>query len=162
MWRGVRRLLLLDTPSPVRQVQRDLDNAAKLASRANPHGSWPPLLEDCARLRRTPMITAAGGRRGTSAVRPAAKLFRERWRPPPCRLLGAVRGVLAVCTGCSRSWRISRRRCCDPAPTITTQLNALVGPGFVNAAGASSVADVARYVECRRAPHREAARGPGP
>ena len=39
--RGVRRLLLLETPSPTRAVVRDLDNAARLALSRTPHGSLP-------------------------------------------------------------------------------------------------------------------------
>ncbi|MGD9531994.1 MAG: ATP-dependent RNA helicase HrpA, partial [Pseudonocardia sp.] len=42
--RGVRRLLLLATPSPARQVQRGLDNDAKLTLSRNPHGSVTALI----------------------------------------------------------------------------------------------------------------------
>ena len=59
--RGVRRLLLLETPSPVRQVQRDLDNAAKLALSRNPHGSVAALLDDCVTAAADHLIAAAGG-----------------------------------------------------------------------------------------------------
>src|SRR3712207_1215535 len=37
--RGLRRLLLLETPSPAKQVQRGLDNPARLALSRTPHGS---------------------------------------------------------------------------------------------------------------------------
>ena len=83
MWRGLRRLLLLDTPSPARQVQRDLDNAAKLALSRNPHGSVAALLEDCITAAADALITAAGGaawdERGYARLRAlfAARLGRH-------------------------------------------------------------------------------------
>ena len=45
--RGVRRLLTLTVPSPLKHVVGRLDNASKLALGHNPHGSVPALLADC-------------------------------------------------------------------------------------------------------------------
>src|SRR5690606_25688947 len=59
--RGLRRLLLLETTSPVRQVQRDLDNRTKLALSRNPHGSVAALLDDCVTAAADHLIEAAGG-----------------------------------------------------------------------------------------------------
>ncbi|HZB48343.1 MAG TPA: ATP-dependent RNA helicase HrpA, partial [Mycobacteriales bacterium] len=47
MWAGVRRLLLLAAPSPLKYVSSRLDTRAKLALTQNPHGSLAALLEDC-------------------------------------------------------------------------------------------------------------------
>jgi ATP-dependent helicase HrpA len=147
--RGVRRLLLLETPSPVRQVQRDLDNAAKLALSRNPHGSVAALLDDCVTAAADHLIAAAGGpawdERSYARLR---KLFADRLAATTLQVLHAVRGVLVV-------WHRVQAQLSDlraPVLTagvadITAQVNALVGPGFATAAGATRLADVARYLE---------------
>jgi len=148
-WRGVRRLLLLDTPSPAKQVQRGLDNAAKLALSRNPHGSVTALVDDCVTAAADALIRAAGGpawdERGYLRLQ---KLFRERLASTTLQVLHAVRGVLDV-------WHRVQAQVGDLwAPLlkagvadITAQLNALAGPGFATAAGASRLGDVARYLE---------------
>ncbi|MGA9376101.1 MAG: ATP-dependent RNA helicase HrpA [Mycobacterium sp.] len=45
---GLRRLLRLTAPSPVKTVERGLDTRARLTLNANPDGSLGALLEDCA------------------------------------------------------------------------------------------------------------------
>ncbi len=148
-WRGVRRLLLLDTPSPAKQVTRGLDNAAKLALSRNPHGSVAALVDDCVTAAADGLIKAAGGpawdERGYLRLQ---KLFRERLATTTLQVLLAVRGVLDV-------WHRVQRLLADTrAPMlragvadITAQLAALAGPGFVTAAGASRLGDLARYLE---------------
>ncbi|MFC4948565.1 ATP-dependent RNA helicase HrpA [Pseudonocardia sp. GCM10023141] len=147
--RGVRRLLLLETPSPARQVQRELDNTTKLTLSRNPHGSVSALLEDCVTAAADALIIAAGGpawdERGYTRLR---TLFQQRLGSTTLQVLQAVRGVLAV-------WHRVQGQVGDlRAPLlqagradITAQLDALVRPGFVTAAGASRLADVARYLE---------------
>jgi ATP-dependent helicase HrpA len=146
---GVRRLLLLETPSPARQVQRDLDNAAKLALSRNPHGSVAALLDDCVTAAADALIAAAGGpcwdEPGYARLR---ALFAARLGSTTLQVLQAVRGVLVV-------WhRVQARLAELRAPVlragltdITAQVNALVGPGFATADGASRLGDVARYLE---------------
>ncbi|WP_433291841.1 ATP-dependent RNA helicase HrpA [Pseudonocardia sp. CA-142604] len=148
-WRGVRRLLLLDTPSPVKQAQRGLDNAAKLALSRNPHGSVAAMLDDCVTSAADALITAAGGPAWDerSYVR-LRKLFADRLASTTLQVLQAMRGVLTV-------WHRVQAQLADlRAPVlaagvadITAQVDALVGPGFATAAGASRLADVARYLE---------------
>ncbi|MDT7618112.1 MAG: ATP-dependent helicase HrpA, partial [Pseudonocardiales bacterium] len=148
-WRGVRRLLLLDTPSPAKQVLRGLDNAGKLALSRNPHGSVAALVDDCVVAAADALIRAAGGpawdERGYLRLQ---KLFRERLASTTLQVLQAVRGVLVV-------WHRVQAQVGDlRAPLlaagradITAQLDALVSPGFATAAGASRLAEVARYLE---------------
>ena len=97
MWRGVRRLLLLDTPPPVRQVQRDLDNAAKLALSRNPHGSVPALLDDCVTAAADALLAAAGGpawdERGYARLR---TVFAAQLAGTTVAVLRSVRAVLEI------------------------------------------------------------------
>jgi ATP-dependent helicase HrpA len=142
--RGVRRLLLLDTPSPARQVQRGLDNAAKLTLSRNPHGSVAALVEDCVTAAADALIHAAGGpawdERGYTRLR---TLFAKRLGSTTLQVLDAVRGVLAV-------WHRIQAQLGDlrlVPPDLTAQLTDLVGPGFATRDGATRLADVARYLE---------------
>ncbi|MDT7554586.1 MAG: ATP-dependent helicase HrpA, partial [Pseudonocardiales bacterium] len=142
--RGVRRLLLLDTPSPARQVQRDLPNAAKLTLSRNPHGSVAALVEDCVTAAADALIHAAGGpawdERGYTRLR---TLFAKRLGSTTLQVLDAVRGVLAV-------WHRVQAQLGDlrVVPSdLTAQLADLVGPGFATRDGATRLADVARYLE---------------
>ncbi len=148
-WRGVRRLLVLDTPSPVKQVQRELDNPAKLALSRNPHGSVAALLEDCVVAAADALITAAGGpawdERGYLRLQ---KLFRERLASTTMQVLQAVRGVLAIRHRVQAQVGDLSATLLQPGRAdITAQLDTLIGPGFATTAGASRLADVARYLE---------------
>jgi ATP-dependent helicase HrpA len=154
MRRGLRRLLLLNTPSPARQVQRDLDNATKLTLSRNPHGSVAALLDDCVSSAADALITAAGGvvwdERGYTRLR---RILDNQLADTTAAVLRATRGVL-------ESWhRVQAQLPGLTAPAranpvlgaavadLTEQLDALVGPGFVTATGASRLGDLARYVE---------------
>ena len=140
--RGVRRLLLLDTPSPARQVPR-LDSATRLVLARNPHGSVAALVDDCVTAAADALINAAGGpawdERGYARLK---ALFAKRLPGTTQQVLDAVRGVLTV-------WHRVQSALTDlrAAPRdLTAQLDALVGPGFATRDGATRLADVARYL----------------
>ncbi len=148
--RGARRLLLLETPSPAKQVTRGLDNRAKLTLSRNPHGSVAALLEDCVTCASDALTAAAGGppfdERGYLRL---ANLHRERLAGTTARVLQAVRGALdawhrvqALLTDTHRTAGV-RAGLAD----VDAQLTALVGPGFATDAGAARLGDVARYLE---------------
>ncbi|MGE3286281.1 MAG: ATP-dependent RNA helicase HrpA [Pseudonocardia sp.] len=146
---GVRRLLLLATPSPAKHVQRGLDNAAKLTLSRNPHGSVAALVEDCVTAAADALIAAAGGPcRDDAGFARLAKLFSMRLPSTTLKVLDAVRAVLVV-------WHRVQAQLADlRAPVlaagradVTAQVDALVGPGFVTAAGAARLGDLARYLQ---------------
>ncbi len=62
---GVRRLLALTVPSPLKGVVGRLDNPSKLALGHNPHGSVPALLDDCLTAALDSLIERTAGRRPT-------------------------------------------------------------------------------------------------
>ncbi len=149
MWRGLRRLLLLDTPSPARQLQRGLGNATTLALSRNPHGSVAALLEDCVAAAADALIAAAGGvtwdERGYARLR---TLFADRLAETTATVLTSVQAVLEA------RHRVQAQLSGLTAPVLragvadlSAQLDALVGPGFVTAAGAARLGDVVRYLE---------------
>ena len=94
MWRGVRRLLLLDTPSPARQVQRGLDNAAKLALCPATRTARSPRCSTTASTAAADALHRRGRRAGLgrARLRPAARrVFAPSWPARRPQVLAAVR-----------------------------------------------------------------------
>ena len=147
--RGVRRLLLLETPSPARAVTRDLDNAARLALSRTPHGSHAALLDDCVTASVDALMTAAGGPAWDAAA--YAKLravTRAKLEPTTVRVLDAVRAVLTVWHRVqARLAELTAPVLADARRDLVRQVNELVGPGFVTAAGTARLGDLARYLQ---------------
>ncbi|MBW0104136.1 ATP-dependent RNA helicase HrpA [Pseudonocardia sp. KRD291] len=147
--RGLRRLLLLGAPSPVKQVQRGLSNAEKLTLSRNPHGSVDAMLTDCVSAAADHLVTRGGGPAWdeTQFAR-LSELLRMRLGATTLEVLGAVRGVLEV-------WHRVQRQLSDlkgplvraGVADVVAQLERLVGPGFVTEAGATRLGDVKRYLQ---------------
>jgi ATP-dependent helicase HrpA len=131
-------------------VQRGLDNAAKLTLSRNPHGSVAALLQDCTTAAADALIRAAGGDPfDERAYRRLEVLFRDKLAGTTMRVLQAVRGVLErrdatlALLGDTPRTPGNRAALAD----ATAHLDTLVGPGFVTAAGAARLGDLARYVD---------------
>ncbi|WP_342753573.1 ATP-dependent RNA helicase HrpA [Pantoea sp. MBD-2R] len=61
MWRGQRRLLLLNIPSPVKYLHEKLPNKAKLGLYFNPYGKVLELIDDCIACGIDKLIAEYGG-----------------------------------------------------------------------------------------------------
>ncbi|GAA4550866.1 ATP-dependent RNA helicase HrpA [Pseudonocardia xishanensis] len=147
--RGVRRLLLLATPSPAKQVQRGLDNKAKLTLSRNPHGSVDAMLLDCVTCAADHLIARAGGPCWDAAGFERLKaVFAQHLGSATMQVLQAVRAVLDRWHPVQADLADLRSPTTrDGAADIRAQLAALVGPGFAERAGASRLADVTRYLQ---------------
>lgn len=147
--RGARRLLLLNTPNPGKQVQRGLDNRARLALSRNPHGSLEALLEDCTSAAADHLIHRGGGAPyDEGRYRRLAELLTMRLPATTLQVLDAVRGVLeawhAVGTTLADLRGPTTR---DGVADVRAIMDRLVAPGFVTAAGATRLGDVKRYLQ---------------
>ncbi|MDX6214807.1 MAG: ATP-dependent helicase HrpA [Frankiales bacterium] len=133
---GVRRLLLLGTPSPVKAVSGRLSNAAKLALANNPHGSLQALMDDC--------VTAAVDSLMAEAPRTAAAFEHQ---------LGVVRAgiveaLLQVLTDVEKVLAVPVATLPGPAAAdLAAQRERLVHKGFVTEHGAARLPDIARYLQ---------------
>jgi ATP-dependent helicase HrpA len=135
---GVRRLLLLGVPSPAHELQRLLDNRARLALAGSPYGSVTQLLADCT-------VAAVDQLMGPEAahVRDGAAFERLRSEVAAGLPPTAVRLVRAA-LGCLERYRsIQSRLQAITAPALAPavadmdrQLHGLVYPGFVAEVGA--------------------------
>jgi ATP-dependent helicase HrpA len=145
---GVRRLLALTLPSPLKGVVGRLDNPTKLALGHHPNGSVPALLDDCV----TAALDALMSRHGELPRDDAAF----------ARLQAAVRAelpdtaydvVVSVARILATAHDVSARVTGTAAPAvlpawldIRSQVARLVHPGFVTATGAARLRDLQRYL----------------
>jgi len=142
--RGVRRLLLLATPSPAKQVQRGLDPKTRLTIARNPQGGLDPLVGDCITCAADHLIARAGGPCWDAAGFERLKgVFAQHLGGTTMQVLQAVSGVLERWHPVQAALAELR----DPPSDIRAQLADLTGPHLAEQAGATRLADVARYLQ---------------
>ncbi len=146
---GVRRLLLLNTVPPWKQVLGRLSNTQKLALGHNPHGSIPALLEDalaCAvdaivaeRIHHPPR-TRAEFDAALQAVRShvAARVIQVVDLVEP--ILASHLAVIRTVDG------MSSPQVADLVSDVRAQLVELIRPGFLADAGMARLRDIQRYL----------------
>ncbi len=142
---GLRRLLRLSAPSPVKAVERGLDTRARLALNANPDDSLTALLEDCA----------------DAAVDALAREIV--WTKADFDALAARVGKGLVATTSDIAARVGKvltaaheaqvaipdrppAAQADAVADIRAQLDRLLPKGFVTITGVTRLADLTRYL----------------
>ncbi|HVU72781.1 MAG TPA: ATP-dependent RNA helicase HrpA [Mycobacteriales bacterium] len=153
---GVRRLLLLNVPSPVKAVSEQLPTAAKLALTANPHGSVSALMADALSAAVDTLMPDAP--RTASAYAEVEQRVRAGLRAELLRVLTATRAVLDAD---AKLQQLLAGRSSPAVEDVRNQRNALVRPGFITELGAARLPDLARYLEAavlrlERPPTRDA------
>lgn len=158
---GLRRLLRLAAPSPVKSIERGLSTRARLSLNANPDGTLAALLDDCADaaadvLIRKPVWTKA---EFTGLVERAAKELG----PTTQAAVSRVEKVLAAAheVGLALPDKPPAAQA-DAIADVRSQLDRLLPNGFVTIAGIARLADLVRYVTAaarrlERLPHAIAA-----
>ncbi|MDQ4051781.1 MAG: ATP-dependent RNA helicase HrpA, partial [Actinomycetota bacterium] len=132
---GVRRLVLLETASPVKSVLDGLTNAEKLALAGSPYPSVAELLEDCRAALVQQVVDARPPARDEAAYAGVLAAAADQE--------AALRGVLADVIRALDAWRTADRLLTGRAdmtmlPALAdmkAQLDRLVHRGFVGEAG---------------------------
>ncbi|MEV6235810.1 ATP-dependent RNA helicase HrpA [Lentzea sp. NPDC051838] len=142
--RGVRRLLLMGINSPVKHLQRHLDNAAKLALTRNPHGGVAQLLSDC-------IMAAVDRLMGDPAW--DAKTYAAQLKKVQAALndttwvvVQEVRKVLEAAHDAELKLA-GLKNAPDSVADIRAHLNSLVYKGFVTHTGYDRLPDLVRYLK---------------
>ncbi|MGW1077380.1 ATP-dependent RNA helicase HrpA [Streptomyces sp. NPDC002537] len=149
MWRGTRRLILLNLPSnPAKFAQDKLSNQQKLALSRNPHGSIQALFEDCVAGAADKLIAAHGG--------PAwdEEAFRKLFDAVRADIVDATLDTIRKAQEVLAAWQACERRLkATTSPVLIAsladvreQLADLVRPGFVTAHGVRRLPDLLRYL----------------
>ena len=149
MWRGVRRLILLNIPAdPAKFAQSKLDNQQKLALSRSPHGSVQALFEDCTTAATDRLIAAHGGPPwDEESFRKLFDAVRTDLVDATLATVTQVRQVLAAWHSCEQRLRATTSPVlADSAADVRRQLDDLVRPGFVTAHGTARLKDLLRYL----------------
>lgn len=158
---GLRRLMRLTAPSPVKAIERGLSPRARLSLNANPDGTLTALLDDCADaaadvVLRKPVWTRA---EFTTLVDRAAKELGATTQAAVSR----VEKVLAAAheVGLALPDQPPPAQA-DAIADVRAQLDRLLPNGFVTMTGITRLADLIRYVTAvarrlERLPHTIAA-----
>ncbi|MFD4571556.1 ATP-dependent RNA helicase HrpA [Streptomyces sp. NPDC058417] len=149
MWKGTRRLILRSIPvNPAKFASEKLTNAQKLALSANPHGSVQALFEDCAMAAADRLIGDFGGPVwDEESYRKLYDKVRAEIVDLTVRAVGQVQQVLAAWQACERRLKGVRSTVLlANLADVRAQLDALMGPGFVTAAGLRRLPDLMRYL----------------
>ncbi|MDG4859986.1 ATP-dependent RNA helicase HrpA [Streptomyces sp. T-3] len=149
MWRGTRRLILLNIPvNPAKFASDKLSNAAKLTLSANPHGSIQALVDDCATAATDKLIADHGGPAwDEESYRKLYEKVRADLVDTTVRTVGQTQQVLAAWQSAERRLKSTK----SPAllanlQDVRSQLDALVRPGFVTETGLRRLPDLMRYL----------------
>jgi ATP-dependent RNA helicase HrpA len=148
MWRGTRRLLLLNAPSPMRLIQRRLTNQAKLALSHNPHGGVGKLFDDCFACATDRLMAEAGGPAWDEAgFTRLNDHVRAGLHDAADAVVTQVERVLSVAHAIEVRLKTTGSAALVPAlADIRAQLSALVFPGFVTATGWDRLSHLVRYL----------------
>ncbi|MDH6629831.1 ATP-dependent helicase HrpA [Streptomyces sp. LBL] len=149
MWKGTRRLILRNIPvNPAKFASEKLTNAQKIALSANPHGSVQALFDDCATAAADKLIGDFGGPAwDEESYRKLYDKVRAEIVDTTVRTVGQVQQVLAAWQACERRLKGVRSPVLLSNLTdVRKQLDALVKPGFVTAAGIRRLPDLMRYL----------------
>lgn len=163
--RGIRRLLVLATPSPVAYVQEHLSNQEKLALASSAYAGPRALLDDClaavvdAELRSRHPDGLVRTRAEFEAVRDAVSAHVMD------RMFDAVALVSRILVAARESDRAiakaSSLHLMSALADARAQLEALVPSGFVSATGVEQLRHLPRYLEAITARVRRMQDNPG-
>ena len=149
MWKGTRRLIVRNIPvNPAKFASEKLTNAQKLALSANPHGSIQALFDDCALAAADKLIGDFGGPAwDEESYRKLYEQVRAEIVDTTVRAVSQVQQVLAAWQACERRLKGASSPALLPnLADVRAQLDALVKPGFVTAAGIRRLPDLMRYL----------------
>ena len=142
---GLRRLLRLAVPSPVKALEKNLDMRTKLMLGSNPDGSLTALLEDCADAAIDALTPGPVWTRADFAA------LRTQVAAELPAMTGAVVARVDKVLAAFREVEVALPATAPPAQAdgiadIRAQLAALLPTGFVTAAGVTRLNDLARYL----------------
>ncbi|MCL2896767.1 ATP-dependent RNA helicase HrpA [Brenneria tiliae] len=149
MRQGLRRLLLLNIPSPIKYLHEKLPNKAKLGLYFNPYGKVLDLIDDCIACAVDKLIDEFGGPVWQEeAFRRLHEKVRAELNESVVDIARQVEQILTAVFAINK--RLKGRVDMSMAlalSDIKSQLNGLVFRGFVTANGWRRLPDVLRYLQ---------------
>lgn len=144
---GLRRLLLLNIPSPVKYLQESLPNKAKLGLYFNPFGKVLELIDDCIAAGIDSLVTEAAWPESDEDFRQLRDQIRANIGERVVSIALKVEQILTIGHDISKKLRGRLDLALAYANAdIKLQLDSLLFKGFVTAHGAAKLDDVRRYL----------------
>ncbi|MGL4858896.1 MAG: ATP-dependent RNA helicase HrpA [Enterobacteriaceae bacterium] len=148
MWQGIRRLLLLAIPSPIKYLHEKLPNRAKLGLYFNPYGQVLQLIDDCIACGVDALMQQTGLVWDRDAFLQLQERVRGEINPCVVQIASQVEQILTL------AWSLNKRlkgrvdlTLALGLADISNQLSRLIYPGFVTQSGQPHLADIMRYLQ---------------
>ncbi|KZN31716.1 RNA helicase [Pseudoalteromonas luteoviolacea CPMOR-2] len=145
---GLRRLILLNIPSPVKYLQQHLPNKAKLGLYFNPFGKIHDLIADCTDAGVDSLLAQFETIRDESEFERAKEFIRGELGDKVVEIASQVEQVLSIAHAVNK--RMKGRvdlTMITAHGDIKSQLESLIFKGFVSTHGADKMTDLLRYLK---------------
>jgi ATP-dependent helicase HrpA len=145
---GLRRLVLLNVPSPIKYLQQHLPNKAKLGLYFNPFGKIADLIDDCIAAGADSLLVKYGEIRTRHAFEAVKEHIRAELGDAVVEIAIQVEQVLSIAHALHKKMkgRIDLTMITAHGD-IKSQLESLIFKGFVSQHGATKLGDLIRYLK---------------
>jgi ATP-dependent helicase HrpA len=145
---GVRKLILLNVPSPLSYVQKSLPNKAKLGLYYNPFGQISDLIDDCINCAVDHLLATVPLVRGREDYLLQRDRVRVNLNDKVVEIAIVVEQVLVLAHKVNKKMKGKvDLQWIQAFADIKTQLGTLVFKGFVTAIGFDKLPDLVRYLK---------------
>ncbi|KAF7773980.1 ATP-dependent helicase HrpA [Pseudoalteromonas citrea] len=145
---GLRRLVLLNVPSPIKYLQQKLPNKAKLGLYFNPFGKVQDLINDCISAGVDRLLITHGDIRDEQQFEQAKESIRGELGECVVKIATQVEQVLSVAHAINKRMKGPVDLTMITAHgDVKSQLQRLVFKGFVSDHGADKLEDLLRYMK---------------
>ncbi|MFU2509474.1 ATP-dependent RNA helicase HrpA [Pseudoalteromonas sp. ASV78] len=145
---GLRRLVLLNVPSPIKYLQQNLPNKAKLGLYFNPFGKVADLIDDCIAAGVDSLLVSLGDVRTEQAFEQVKEQVRGELGDAVVAIATQVEQVLSIAHALHKKMKGRVDLTMITAHgDIKSQLESLIFKGFVSSHGADKLSDLIRYLK---------------
>lgn len=145
--KGLRRLLLLNVPSPVKYLQESLPNKAKLGLYFNPFGKVLDLIDDCIAAATDELITQSLPVQDAERFQTVREQLRANLGEQVRQIALKVEAILTLYHDIQKRLKGKVDLAHYQAQAdVKAQLEQLIFKGFVSTHGANKLEDIQRYL----------------
>lgn len=146
--KGLRRLVLLNIPSPIKYLQQKLPNKAKLGLYFNPFGKINELIDDCIAAAVDGILATSSAVRDEQSFSEIKETIRGELGDAVVAIALDVEAALSLVSGLNKKLKGKTDLTMILAQgDIKEQLSQLIFKGFVTRHGAKRIKDVIRYLK---------------
>ncbi|MEH6454348.1 MAG: ATP-dependent RNA helicase HrpA, partial [Psychromonas sp.] len=145
---GLRRLVLLNVPSPVKYLQQSLPNKAKLGLYFNPFGQVKDLIDDCIACAVDAILDGLGDVQNAEQFEIQKETVRAKLADTTLEITQLVEQVLTLAHAINKRLKGKVDLTMLVAQgDIKSQLQRLIFPGFACQVGHNKLVDLKRYLQ---------------